>query len=76
MRYVQEYAGQKLHLVSELPDGSVFNTALCGRVCMKRGNWRISINVPMGMACKNCLKIATIRNKRLPSIGVTVNIGG
>lgn len=75
MRYVQEYAGQKLHLASEFPDGSVMNTALCGRVCMKRGNWRLSINVPMGMACKSCLKVAAQRAKPLPTIGVTVNIG-
>lgn len=55
-RYAQEYGGQKLHLVKELNAKEVDSTALCGRSPIKRGNWRMTINVPLGNACKNCLK--------------------
>lgn len=60
MRYAQEYSGQKLHLVRELDlqlDGRhVSFTALCGRQPIKRGEWRMTINVPLKAECKNCRK--------------------
>ena len=60
MRYAQELSGQKLHLVRELDrhldSRAVSSVALCGRKPIKRGNWRMTINVPLGNACKHCLK--------------------
>jgi len=59
-RYVQEYGGQKLHLVETTGLDStgirVAMVALCGRRPKKRGNWRMTINVPLGAACRDCLK--------------------
>lgn len=58
IRFAQEYGGQKLHLVG-IVDGGVAWTALCGRQPEKRGHWRMTINLPLGHACKRCWKIAT-----------------
>lgn len=55
-RYAQEYGGQKLHLVEEMNSQEVAFRALCGRNPSKRGTWRMTINVPLGNACKNCTK--------------------
>ncbi len=54
MRYAQEKRGQKLHLVhtrDEVPE----LRAICGRTAQR---WRMTINLPMGMACRNCLRRA------------------
>lgn len=52
MRYAQRKSGQKLHLVYELPEGGVTNP-----VCnTKTDNFRMTINVPLGNACRNCLR--------------------
>jgi hypothetical protein len=56
MRYAQEYGGQQLHLVHEV-DGLVDFRALCGRSPVKRGHWRMTINVPLRHACRNCLRV-------------------
>ena len=53
MRYAQVRAGQKLHLVHTRDERPEMR-ALCGR----RGPWRLTINLPMGMACKRCLRAA------------------
>jgi len=53
MRYAQIKPGNKLHLVYELPMGGVTNP-ICG--IKVNGNYRMTINVPMGNACKNCLR--------------------
>ena len=63
MRYAQITAGGKLHLVCEA--GEVFNgdvirkdrvsAPLCGTRHFK-GNYRLTINVPMRHACKNCIR--------------------
>ena len=74
-RYAQEYGGQKLHLVEDCGNGRFATLALCGRQPSKRGSWRMTINVPMGYACKKCVKIAKQSNKPLPTIGIHVNIG-
>ena len=52
MKYGQRKAGQKLHLVYELPEGKVTNP-ICN---IKTNGFRMIINVPLGNACKNCLK--------------------
>lgn len=74
-RYAQEYGGQKLHLVEDYGNGCVSSLSLCGRQPLKRGKWRMTINIPMGYACKNCVKITSQLKKPLPTIGVHVNIG-
>lgn len=60
MRYAQERSGQRLHLVREVdPDFNdgfrVEDRALCGR-CAPQG-WRMTINVPLAMGCKNCRRV-------------------
>jgi hypothetical protein len=52
MRYAQTKSGNKLHLVYELPLGGVTNP-VCG---IKVNHYRMTINVPLGKACKNCLR--------------------
>ncbi len=59
MRYAQEKIGRKLHLVDEVND-EVMAQALCGRVA--ENGWRMTINVPMGMACRNCLRVSRAAN--------------
>ena len=54
-RYAQEHGGQQLHLVEELNSEDVALYALCGRT-PRSGHWRMTINVPLGHACKNCLR--------------------
>jgi len=53
-RYAQEKGGQQLHLVEEFGGGQVANVAVCGRTPKTR--WRMTINVPLGQACKTCRK--------------------
>jgi len=55
-RYAQESGGQQLHLAREINSEDVETVALCGR-SPRRGHWRMTINVPLGHACKNCLRI-------------------
>ncbi len=54
-RYAQKRGGQKLHLVEDWGYGRVELTALCGRSAVDQGRWRMTINVPLGHACKRCL---------------------
>lgn len=61
-RYAQEYGGQKLHLVEDFGYGEVAYKAVCGRQPLKRHNWRMTINVPLGNACKRCLKAIADRS--------------
>ena len=56
-RYAQEYGGQKLHLVEEINSKEVAFKSLCGRNPRRRGTWRMTINVPLGNACHNCLRV-------------------
>jgi hypothetical protein len=55
MRYAQHKTGQKLHLVFETKD--YVSSPVCGK---NIDNYRMTINVPMGNACKNCLRIYNI----------------
>ena len=59
--YAQEYSGQKLHLVRDYGRGYVGARALCGRTCEGRGEWRMTINVPLANACKNCVRVRDTR---------------
>jgi len=53
MRYAQIKSGLKLHLVYELPTGGV-TQPICGK---GTNGYRMTINVPLANACKNCLRI-------------------
>ena len=58
-RLVQEYGGQKLHIVQADANTKVVSSrAICGRDCSKRRNWRFSINVSLGELCGNCRRFA------------------
>lgn len=64
MRYAQIKSGQKLHLVcepgedyrGEVVRAGYVSAPLC-RAAHFRGNYRMTINVPLGNACKNCLRV-------------------
>lgn len=67
MRYAQFKGGQKLHLVYEpgegyrdavVPDGEV-SRPLCGR---RGSDYRMTINLPLGHACRNCLRVCRSRH--------------
>lgn len=53
MRYAQIRGGLRLHLVYELTGEQGITQPICGR---KVDGYRMTINLPMGNACKNCLK--------------------
>lgn len=63
MKYAQIRSGLKLHLVCEAGEefrGDVIrkgylSAPLCGTHSF-RGAYRMSINVPLGRACKNCVR--------------------
>lgn len=73
MRWMQIKGGQKLHLVYEagegpspdklIPAGRV-SAPLCGREFNEKGGFRMTINVPLGNACKNCLRVFKARAGR------------
>lgn len=57
VRYAQHKAGLKLHLVPEIGNGEA-HVALCGK---RVSRWRMTINVPLGHACKNCTRVNRLR---------------
>jgi len=57
IRFAQEYGGQKLHIVEDFGNGEVGFRALCGRMPVKRGSWRLTFNFPMGYCCGNCRRV-------------------
>ena len=58
-RFAQEYGGQRLHIVeADANSKTVSNRAICGRNCLKRGGWRMTINMPLANLCKNCNRVA------------------
>lgn len=54
VRWAQEKGGQKLHLVPVISGDSVATTAFCGK---RVDQWRMTINMPLAHACKNCCRI-------------------
>lgn len=69
MIYAQIKAGQKLHLAYEAGEGKntsslveagYLSQPLCGQR-MPEGGYRMNINVPLGNACKRCLRVARAR---------------
>jgi hypothetical protein len=65
VRYAQEKGGQQLHLVEEVDldiyGDTVKHTALCGK--RADSGWRMTINMPLGHACKNCLRVLEARRR-------------
>jgi len=68
MRYAQVSAGQKLHLVYEAGEGrdsqhivraGYMSNPICGRPAPN--GYRMTINVPLGNACKRCLRVNKAR---------------
>lgn len=58
-RFCQECGGQRLHIVkADANDKTVNMRAICGRTAQKRGNWRMTINFPLGNLCGNCDRIS------------------
>lgn len=58
-KFAQEYGGQKLHIVeADSNTKTVAQEAICKRNCSKRGNWRMTINVPLANLCGNCRRVA------------------
>ena len=58
-RFAQEYGGQKLHIVeADANTKAVSSKAICGRSCDRRGNWRMTINMPLASLCHNCSRVA------------------
>ena len=70
MIYAQIKAGQKLHLAYEAGEGKddrelvkkgFLSSPLCGKQ-MDESGYRMNINLPLGSACKNCLRVASARS--------------
>jgi len=69
---MQIKGGQKLHLAYEAGEGKDdkhlvkvghISAPICGRGFDKDGNFRMTINVPLGHACKKCLKVLRDQKK-------------
>lgn len=68
MTYAQIRSGQKLHLVYEAGEGKdeqsivragFVSSPLCGK---RHNGYRMTINVPLANACRNCLRIDRARH--------------
>lgn len=55
MRYAQIKVGRKLHLVYDYGDRGL-SAPLCHTNWFKN-TYRMTINVPLANACKNCLRV-------------------
>lgn len=73
MRYMQIKKGQKLHLTYEAGEGKDsinlikaghISAPICGRGFDELGNFRMTINLPLANACKNCRKVHYYRVKQ------------
>lgn len=60
LRYAQIRKGLKLHLVYDCGDLGLSKT-LCG---ISPEFYRLTINVPMGMSCKNCHRVYNTRHSK------------
>lgn len=67
MIYAQHRAGQKLHLAYEAGEGhydivraGYISKPLCGKSV---DGYRMIINVPLGNACRNCLRVYRARRR-------------
>ena len=71
MKYIQIKGGQKLHLAYEAGEGKTkenlveanhISAPICGRGWDENGNFRMTINVPLGNSCKNCNRVYNARH--------------
>lgn len=74
MTYMQIKGGQKLHLVYTAGEGiderhliraGYISHPICGRIPDNekfRSGFKMTINVPLANACKNCLRVHGARN--------------
>ena len=71
MRWMQIKSGQKLHLVYEPGEGpdaehlipaGYLSAPICGRGLDEHGGFRMTINAPLGHACKRCLRVYAARH--------------
>lgn len=71
MRYMQIKDRQKLHLVYEPGEGrdaqrlvpaKHVSAPICGRGLDKNGHFKMTINLPLGNACKRCLRVYRARH--------------
>jgi hypothetical protein len=69
MIYAQIKSGQKLHLAyqagegkndSEIVKAGYLSAPICGQA-MNGAGYRMNINIPLGNACKRCLRIIRAR---------------
>lgn len=68
---MQIKSGQKLHLAYEAGEGNNgkiieaghISAPICGRGFDENGNFRMTINVPLANACKNCLRVYNSRHE-------------
>lgn len=58
--YAQVHGGQKLHIAEKLADGTVETLSFCG---LTPERWCMTINVPLGYACGNCLRSWEARHR-------------
>ena len=71
MLYAQVKRGQRLHLVYEAgegPDNDIVRKGFVSApLCNRRmiGNFRMTINLPLANACRNCRRIHTARQRKL-----------
>lgn len=72
MRYMQINRGEKLHLVYEAGEGrdlqhltprNELSAPLCGRGLRNDGGFRMTVNVPFGLACKRCMRVYAARHR-------------
>lgn len=57
-RYAQYRAGRRLHMTEAFMGGLVSMRALCG---FAPGEWRMTIDVPLAHACRNCSRVYAAR---------------
>ena len=74
MKYMQIEGGQKLHLVYEAGEGRTPTTLvpaghvsapICGRGFDKNGRHKMTINLPLANACKNCIRVYNARKGKI-----------
>lgn len=59
--WAQEKRGQKLHLVPLIAEDNPMLIALCGKHV---NHWGMTINAPLGRACKNCCRVDRQNGRR------------
>lgn len=76
MRYAQIKSGNKLHLVFEAGEGWTKDSLIPARhvglpLCGQKveNGYRMTINLPLGNACKRCLRVYNLLQRKLKKLG-------